>query len=106
MTQGFGLVVRFSLASQQAAAAFDALCARTLEGIKAYEPGTLAYVRHTPADDPLARVFYELYADRDAFAAHEAQEHTRHFLAEREQYLAGVEVTFLDVIDGKVATQS
>lgn len=106
MTQGFGLLVRFSLRSAEAAAAFDELCALTMEGIKAHEPGTLAYVRHIPADAPLSRVFYELYADRDAFEAHEAQEHTKHFLSEREQYLADLEVTFLDAIDGKVAAQS
>ncbi|WOI59693.1 putative quinol monooxygenase [Streptomyces fradiae] len=47
------------------------------------------------------RVFYELYADRAAFDAHEAQPHTKRFLAEREQCLAGVEVTFLDVIGAR-----
>lgn len=105
MTEGFGLVVRFKLRDEEAATAFDRLCAKTLEGIKASEPGTLAYVTHTPEGEPLVRVFYELYADREAFDAHEAQPHTRHFLAEREQYLAGVEVTFLDAISGKVAPQ-
>ncbi len=105
MHQGFGLVVRFSLSSEDAAAAFDELCERTMEGIKAHEPGTLAYVRHVPVDEPLTRVFYELYADRDAFEAHEAQQHTRRFLAEREQYLVGVEVTFLEAAGGKLTAQ-
>ncbi|MEU0738131.1 antibiotic biosynthesis monooxygenase [Streptomyces sp. NPDC006134] len=106
MSKGFGLVVRFALRNQEAATAFDALCARTLEGIKAREPGTLAYVVHVPEGEPLVRVFYELYADRAAFEAHEEQPHTKHFLAEREQHLTGVEVTFLDAIDGKVAARS
>ncbi|WP_405493789.1 putative quinol monooxygenase [Streptomyces sp. NBC_00096] len=105
MSEGFGLVVRFSLRDQEAATAFDELCAATLEGIKSAEPGTLAYVVHVPEGEPLVRVFYELYADRTAFDVHEAQPHTKHFLAEREQYLAGVEVTFLDVTAGKVAAQ-
>lgn len=105
MSEGFGLLVRFRLRDVQVSAAFDKLCARTLDGIKAREPGTLAYVVHTPEGEPLVRVFYELYADRAAFEAHEAQPHTRHFLAEREQYLAGTEVTFLGVIAGKVATR-
>lgn len=105
MNDGFGLVVRFSLRDQEAATAFDQLCARTLTGIKAHEPETLTYVSHVPEGDPLVRVFYELYADRAAFEAHEAQPHTRRFLAEREQHLTGVEVTFLDVVDGKVAVQ-
>jgi quinol monooxygenase YgiN len=103
MTEGFGLVVRFTLRDQDAAAAFDDLCAETLEGIKAQEPGTLTYVTHIPVDEPLTRVFYELYADRAGFEAHEAQPHTKRFLAEREQYLADVEVTFLNAIAGKVA---
>ncbi|GGM03824.1 hypothetical protein GCM10010129_54180 [Streptomyces fumigatiscleroticus] len=105
MQQGVGLVVRFSLASQEAAAAFDELCAQTMEGIRTREPGTVAYVCHVPVDEPLTRVFYELYVDRDAFEDHEAQEHTKRFLAEREQYLAGIEVTFLEAIDGKVAVR-
>ncbi|MEV1026972.1 antibiotic biosynthesis monooxygenase [Streptomyces sp. NPDC050264] len=103
MTEGFGLVVRFTLHDEEAASAFDELCARTLEGIKANEPGTLTYVTHTPEGEPLVRVFYELYADRAAFDAHETQPHTKYFLAERGQYLAGTEVTFLDAIAGKVA---
>ncbi|MFD8981825.1 putative quinol monooxygenase [Streptomyces sp. NPDC059564] len=101
MSEGFGLVVRFSLRDQASAKAFDELCAATLEGIKTAEPGTLAYVVHVPVGEPLVRVFYELYADRAAFEVHETQPHTRHFLAQREQYLADVEVTFLDVIGGK-----
>ena len=103
MSEGFGLVVRFTLRDEGAATAFDDLCTETLEGIKAHEPGTLAYVTHVPEREPLIRVFYELYADRAAFETHEAQPHTMRFLAEREQHLAGVEVTFLDAIAGKVA---
>ncbi|MGO4459314.1 putative quinol monooxygenase [Streptomyces sp. M-16] len=105
MSEGFGLVVRFSLRDQEAARAFDELCATTLESIKSEEPGTLTYVAHVPEGEPLVRVFYELYADRAAFDTHEAQPHTKHFLAQRDQYLAGVEVTFLDVIGGKVAAR-
>ncbi|MEU3312002.1 putative quinol monooxygenase [Streptomyces sp. NPDC006662] len=105
MSEGFGLVVRFTLHDGEAATAFDELCAITLEGIKTAEPGTLAYVVHVPEGEPLVRVFYELYADRAAFDAHEAQPHTKRFLSKREQYLAGVEVTFLDAISGKVAQQ-
>lgn len=103
MSTGYALVVRFTLRDQGAATAFDELCAVTLEGIRTAEPGTLDYVVHVPEGEPLVRVFYERYADRGAFDAHEAQPHTKRFLAEREQYLAGVEVTFLDVIAGKVA---
>ncbi|WP_200308368.1 putative quinol monooxygenase [Streptomyces adelaidensis] len=105
MSEGFGLVVRFVMRDEAAASAFDRLCVETLQGIKAQEPGTLVYVTHVPDDQPLVRVFYELYEDRGAFEAHEAHPHTKRFLAEREQYLAGVEVTFLDTVAGKVAGQ-
>jgi quinol monooxygenase YgiN len=101
MSEGLGLVVRFTLRDQTAAAAFDQLCAETLAGIQRQEPGTLTYVTHVPVGEPLIRVFYELYADRAAFEAHEAQSHTMRFLAEREQFLVGTEVTFLEAVAGK-----
>ncbi|MFF7095343.1 putative quinol monooxygenase [Streptomyces rubradiris] len=103
MGDGFALVVRFALRDQAAATAFDALCAETLEGITRREPGTLAYVTHNPVGEPLVRVFYELYEDRAAFEAHEAQPHTQRFLAEREPYPAGVDVTFPDARVGEPA---
>ena len=67
----FALVVRFDLHDQDAAAAFDALVADVLPQITALEPGTLVYATHTVEDEPLARVFYEVYTDRDGHRAHE-----------------------------------
>ena len=69
--------------------------------IRQHEPGTLVYAVHTVEGQPLQRIFYELYRDRAAFDAHEQQEHTRRFLADREQYLASVEVDFLALQTGK-----
>ncbi len=74
------LVVRFDLVDPAAAERFDALVAGTLPGIVADEPGTLQYAVHAVADEPLARVFYEAYADADAFAAHEGSPGTRAML--------------------------
>ncbi|MEU0086882.1 antibiotic biosynthesis monooxygenase [Streptomyces sp. NPDC006274] len=105
MSEGFGLVVRFMLKGDDAATAFDELCVRTLEGIRELEPGTLVYVSHVPDGEPLVRVFYELYTDRAAFEEHEAQPHVRRFLAERETFLAGIDVTFLNAVAGKVPPQ-
>ena len=48
-----------------------------------------------------ARLFYELYRDRAAFHDHEAQPHTRRFLAERGQYLIGFDVDELSVTVAK-----
>ncbi|MFD8080323.1 putative quinol monooxygenase [Kitasatospora sp. NPDC059722] len=101
---GFGLVVRFVARDVTAAQAFDALAEEALEGIRAKEPGTLVYVNHAVPDEPHVRVFYELYADREAFEEHERQPHVRRFLAERGQYLESFEVTFLAEISGKGAS--
>lgn len=100
MKSGYALTVRFTTRDADAAQQFDALVARTLEGIRT-EPGTLVYVVHVPVDEPLVRVFYELYADEAAFQAHEAQPHTKVMLKEREQYLANTEVDFLHELSGK-----
>jgi quinol monooxygenase YgiN len=85
--------------------AFDALVARTLEGIRRDEPGTLVYVSHTDDADPLRRIFYELYTDRAAFEAHEWQPHVREFLERRPGHIRSVEVTFLDAVAGKPAPE-
>ncbi len=83
----YGLVVRFKLAPGHEEA-FDRLVAVTVAQIAALEPETLVYVTHRDASSPDTRVFYELYADEAAFAAHESAPHTRRFLAERAAHLA------------------
>jgi quinol monooxygenase YgiN len=98
----FGLFVRFTCKDQASAEAYDRLVAETAEGIRAHEPGTLVYAIHTVEGEPLQRIFYELYGDKDAFEAHEAQPHTRRYLAERDQYLTNTEVDWLTLQGGKV----
>ncbi|NMM16466.1 MAG: antibiotic biosynthesis monooxygenase [Cellulomonas sp.] len=92
---GLALVVRHILRPGHEDA-FDALASRTLESIAASEPGTLVYAVHTVADQPLQRVFYELYIDRSAFEAHEAYPHMREFLTERLAHIESVDVELLD----------
>jgi quinol monooxygenase YgiN len=84
----FGLVVRFTL-TEDAAGGFDRLVRETVPSIQRHEPGTIVYATHTVESQPNVRLFYELYRDREAFEEHERQDHTRRFLAEREQFLAG-----------------
>ena len=91
---GYGLLVRFELKPGQEAT-FDALVARTVAAIKAHEPGTLVYATHTVDGEPLSRVFYEVYADKAAFEAHEQQPHTRAFLDSRGKYIESARVEFL-----------
>jgi quinol monooxygenase YgiN len=97
----FALVVRFYLRDEEAAKGFDALAEETVAKIRETEPGTLIYAVHKVKDAPLSRIFYELYENREAFNAHEGQDHAKRFLVEREQYLTGTRVEFLEPPSGK-----
>jgi quinol monooxygenase YgiN len=99
----FGLVVRFDLRAG-AGPRFDALTNETVDRIRSTEPGTLIYTCHAVEGESDTRVFNELYRDREAFEEHERQEHVRHFLREREQYLTATRVEFLTLQAGKGAT--
>ena len=99
----FGLFVRFTL-RDGAGDEFDALMRETTAGIRAHEPGTLVYACHEVAGAPNERIFFELYADHDAFEEHERQPHTRHFLAERSKYVEKTEVDRLQPYAGKYPT--
>ncbi|MFI9309058.1 putative quinol monooxygenase [Streptomyces triculaminicus] len=100
----FGLFVRFTL-KEGTAADFDALVRETAEAIRAKEPGTLIYVCHEVDGAPSERVFYELYADHDAFEEHERQPHTRHFLSERTKYVTKTQVDRLSPYAGNNPTE-
>jgi quinol monooxygenase YgiN len=91
----FALVVRFDCRDAVAAARFDELTAEVVRHITEKEAGTLLYATHSVEGDALARVFYEVYRDRDAFAEHEAAAHVRHFHAEKDPLLVGTRVEFL-----------
>ncbi|MGH3773715.1 MAG: putative quinol monooxygenase [Pseudonocardiaceae bacterium] len=97
----FALVVRFYLRDDEAARCFDDLVRETSPKIEEGEPGTLVYAIHKVKDAPLSRIFYELYESREAFDAHERQEYTKRFLNERDQYLTGTRVEFLEPPTGK-----
>ncbi|MEU3157501.1 MULTISPECIES: antibiotic biosynthesis monooxygenase [Streptomyces] len=99
----YGLFVRFTL-REGAGEAFDALIRETAAGIQAHEPGTLVYACHEVEGAPNERIFFELYADREAFEEHERQPHTRHFLAERTKYVEKTEVDRLQPYAGKYPT--
>jgi len=45
------------------------------ESVQANEPGTLVYAFHRPQDDPSELVFWESYADDDAFKTHAGTAH-------------------------------
>ncbi|MFF7714757.1 antibiotic biosynthesis monooxygenase [Streptomyces sp. NPDC007988] len=101
----FGLFVRFTL-RDGAAADFDTLVRKTTAAIEAKEPGTLVYACHTVEGAPHERIFFELYRDHAAFEEHERQEHTRHFLAERNKYVTKTEVDRMTPFAGKYPTEA
>ena len=52
------------------AAAFEDAARKMLDHVQANEPGTLSYVCHRSTGDPTTYLFYEVYTDQAAFAAH------------------------------------
>jgi quinol monooxygenase YgiN len=101
----FALVVRFTV-RPGSETAFDELVSTTAAGILANEPGTLVYACHRVEGSQRERIFYELYASKAAFDAHELQPHTRHFLAAREALLESTVVDFLSLTGGKTPAVS
>lgn len=91
----FALVVRFDIRDEASAIQFDQLTAHAVAQITEKEPGTLIYATHAVKDEPLARVFYEVYADDAAFQAHETAEHVIAFHAAKDPYVASHRVEFL-----------
>ena len=97
----FGLVVRFNL-KDGSGEVFDALTSEAVALIKQAEPGTLVYACHAVEGDTEARVFYELYRDKEAFEQHEREEHIRRFHEKKAPYLSGEpRVEFLSLQLGK-----
>jgi quinol monooxygenase YgiN len=99
----FALYVRHQL-HPHAVDDFDRSVDRAVTSIRANEPDTLAYVVGAPEDDPLARVFLEVYRDREAFARHNAQPYVQEFLAAREPMLSELRVEFVPECDGVMPT--
>ena len=91
----FTLVVRFDLPDGATAREFDELTAAAVPLIRAGEPGTLLYETYVVEGEPLARVFYEVYRDRDAHAEHERQPHTAAFLTRVRTLVAATRVESL-----------
>jgi quinol monooxygenase YgiN len=91
----YALVVRFDCRDSAAAARFDELTAEAVALITEREPGTLVYATAAVEGEPLARVFYEVYRDREAFQAHEEAPHVVSFHARKDPLLTRTRVEFL-----------
>jgi quinol monooxygenase YgiN len=49
---------------------FEAEARKMIAHVTANEPGTLTYICHKSTADPTVYLFYEVYGDQAAFAAH------------------------------------
>ncbi len=84
-----GLFVRFDVRDESSARLFDDLTEAVVERIRTEEPGTLVYATHRVDGEPLARIFYEVYADGAAFQAHEGALTSSSFTSARTRSLLG-----------------
>ena len=91
----FALVVRFDCSDEAAAARFDELTAVVVGHITEQEQGTLVYATAAVEGEPLARVFYEVYQNREAFEAHGATEHVQQFHLQKDPLLTSTRVEYL-----------
>lgn len=91
----YALVVRFDIRDERAAAEFDALTDEAVRMVKEREPGTFVYATHQVEGEPLARVFYEVYRDAEAFRAHEEAEHVISFHSRKDPLVVSHRVEFL-----------
>ena len=91
----FALVVRFDCRDEEAVTRFDELTAEVVEQITQREPGTLLYATHSVDGAPLARIFFEVYRDRDAFQMHESADHVQQFHDRKDSLVVSRRVEFL-----------
>jgi len=82
--------------------AFRQAAAKMIEHVKANEAGTLKYILHRSTSDPTEFVFYEVYADQGAFAAHGGSEAMQQFFGAVGALLAGrPEISMYEELAGK-----
>jgi quinol monooxygenase YgiN len=83
-------------------AALEKAAREMIAHVKANEPGTLTYVLHRSTGDPTEFVFYEVYADQGALAAHGGSEQMQKFFGFAGGLLDGrPEIKMYEQIDGK-----
>jgi quinol monooxygenase YgiN len=91
----FTLIVRFDLPDAASAETFDALVAQAVPLIREREEGTLTYLPYRVTDEPLARIFYEVYRDAAAHEDHESRPHTQEFLTAVRSIVTSIRVESL-----------
>ncbi|MEO3825337.1 antibiotic biosynthesis monooxygenase [Actinomadura sp. B10D3] len=82
--------------------AFDRLAADLVKAALAAEPETLIFASHEVVGAPTQRIFYQMFRDEAAFAAHRRQPHLQRFLAESRTHVIATNVIELKLGAAKV----
>jgi quinol monooxygenase YgiN len=82
--------------------AFDRLAADLVKAALAAEPDTVVFACHEVVGGPTQRIFYQLFKDEAAFAAHRGQAHLRRFLADSRTHVLATNVIELKLGPAKV----
>ncbi|TDE34602.1 antibiotic biosynthesis monooxygenase [Actinomadura sp. 6K520] len=82
--------------------AFDRLAAELVKAARALEPETVIFACHEVVGGPTQRIFYQLFRDDTAFAAHRRQPHLQRFLAESRTHVLATNVIELRLGAAKV----
>ncbi|TYK47052.1 putative quinol monooxygenase [Actinomadura decatromicini] len=73
-------------------AAFDRLAGDLVKAARATEPDTVIFASHEVVGAPTQRIFYQLFRDEAAFAAHRKTPHLQRFLAESRTHIIATNV--------------
>ncbi|MDL4821276.1 antibiotic biosynthesis monooxygenase [Actinomadura opuntiae] len=82
--------------------AFDRLAAELVRAARSAEPDTLIFACHEVVNGPTQRIFYQLFRDEAAFAAHRRQPHLQRFMAESRTHVLATNVIELRLGAAKV----
>ncbi|MGP4024506.1 putative quinol monooxygenase [Actinomadura sp. 3N407] len=82
--------------------AFDRLATDLVKAALAVEPDTMIFACHEVVGGPTQRIFYQLFRDEAAFAAHRQQPHLQRFLAESRTHVLATNVIELRLGAAKV----
>ncbi|MFC6879773.1 putative quinol monooxygenase [Actinomadura yumaensis] len=82
--------------------AFDRLADDLVNGARTAEPDTVIFACHEVVNAPTQRIFYQLFRDEAAFAAHRRQPHLRRFQAESRGHVLATNVIELKLGTAKV----
>ncbi len=82
--------------------AFDRQAEELVQAARTSEPDTLIFTCHEVVNAPTQRIFYQLFRDQAAFAAHQRQPYLRRFLAESRTHVLATNVIELKLGSAKL----